>query len=98
MSKIGIIITKNESIFILPNFALIHNEGFFLIHWIVSWLIRIYIDPPTTQILLAQSELLLIKVVAQILAILLAMWFGASSSVIHMLSGVEMTALGFVYG
>jgi hypothetical protein len=61
-------------LFKLPNFERYYNQGFFLLHWTLVWLIcRLTVIKPIYETLMVDSESLVLQIFIQVLSIVLAM-------------------------
>ncbi len=76
ISKIGNMFRNivEKYLFRIPNFERYYNQGFFLLHWTLVWLVcRLTIIKPIYETLMVDSESLVLQVLIQVLSIVLAM-------------------------
>jgi len=76
ISKIGSIFRNiiEKYLFKIPNFERYYNQGFFLLHWTLVWLVcRLTVIKPIYETLMVDSESLVLQIFIQVLSIVLAM-------------------------
>jgi hypothetical protein len=76
VSKIGNMFRSmvEKYLFKLPNFERYYNQGFFLLHWTLVWLIcRLTVIKPIYETLMVDSKSLVLQIFIQVLSIVLAM-------------------------